>query len=559
LALGSTTVSKKPAGPDDDQLDAEEISDVIDDYAATTLEGALIEDEISTLASLVDRLGKLRESKAYKLLDALKEVFRAHPDEKVLVFTTFKETQSFLRQVLEGNGHTVSVFHGSLSIDEKEDAVRAFRTKNQVLISTEAGGEGRNFQFCHIVVNYDLPWNPMKVEQRIGRVDRIGQRRTVQIWNLACKGTIERRVLDVLETRIGLFEESVGSLEPILGTLEDDIVELVMTKLAHLADEGRKFEIDLEQRVREARETERQFADFALDRASFRRDIVNQLLEQKSLATNDDLQRYVSATLSHVGGTVNAHSDGGQVITLSPQAAARLRLRGSTVRGCFDPQEALRFEELQFFAFGNPLIKTLLDLPVDEGVTVAARRDPRLGGGTWVEAWYEIEAIDVRPSGRFLRHLVGPDLQVHSTQVTQLPPLGDRLIEPPAVPNWAEAALRASELRYHDEYGRVREEARSTLALRQEEERVRALRIFEYRQQRLRAIIADEQHWIARAELGTNERDKRILPARRGKLDKRREALERLRSDFADQIAVIDKQEPRTVARMLAAGLVVGG
>jgi hypothetical protein len=143
--------------------------------------------------------------------------------------------------------------------------------------------------------------------------------------------------------------------------------------------------------------------------------------------------------------------------------------------------------------------------------------------------------------------------------VTQLPPLGDRLIEPPAVPNWAEAALRASELRYHDEYGRVREEARSTLALRQEEERVRALRIFEYRQQRLRAIIADEQHWIARAELGTNERDKRILPARRGKLDKRREALERLRSDFADQIAVIDKQEPRTVARMLAAGLVVGG
>ncbi len=162
-----------------------------------------------------------------------------------------------------------------------------------MLISTEAGGEGRNFQFCHIVVNYDLPWNPMKVEQRIGRVDRIGQRRTVQIWNLACKGTIEERVLDVLDTRIGLFEESVGSLEPILGTLEDDIVELVMTKLPHLADEGRRFEIDLEQRVREAKETERRFADFALDRASFRRDIVNQLLEQKSLATNDDLQTYV--------------------------------------------------------------------------------------------------------------------------------------------------------------------------------------------------------------------------------------------------------------------------
>lgn len=558
MALGSTTGARKPAGPDDDQLDAEEMSDVIDEYASTTLEGALIEEEISTLASLVERLGRLRESKAYKLLSALTEVFRAHPDEKVIVFTTFKESQSFLREVLESNGYTVSVFHGSLSIDEKEEAVRAFRTKNQVLISTEAGGEGRNFQFCHIVVNYDLPWNPMKVEQRIGRVDRIGQRRTVQIWNLACKGTVEERVLDVLDTRIGLFEESVGSLEPILGTLEDDIVELVMTKLAHLADEGRKFEIDLEQKVREARETERQFADFALDRASFRRDIVNQLLEQKSLATHEDLREYVAATLSYVGGTIHAHSEGGQVITLSPRASVRLRLRGPTVRGCFDPEEALRFEELQFFAFGNALVQRLLALPVEEGATVAARRDPGLGAGTWVEAWYELEASDVRPSGRFLHHLVGEDLRVRSTQVSRLPALGERLVDSPEVPDWAGAALKASQAQYHDEYGRLRQEARSTLALRQEEERVRAGRIFEYRQQRLRALIAEEQHWITRAELGTNERDKRILPARRGKLDKRREDLERLRSDYADQVASIDGQEPRTVARMLAAGLVVG-
>ncbi len=103
---------RKEAGPDDDQLDAEEISDVIDEYAATTLEGALIEDDLD-----VDVLGRppreAPQSKAYKLLHALKEVFRAHPDEKVIVFTTFKETPSFLRQVLEGNGHTVSVFHGS--------------------------------------------------------------------------------------------------------------------------------------------------------------------------------------------------------------------------------------------------------------------------------------------------------------------------------------------------------------------------------------------------------------------------------------------------------------
>ena len=107
-----------------------------------------------------------------------------------------------------------------MSIDEKEAAIRAFRGTAQILISTEAGGEGRNLQFAHRIINYDLPWNPMKVEQRIGRLDRIGQKHPVFIYNLACEGTVEDHVLDVLDTRIRLFTESVGSLDPILGDVE---------------------------------------------------------------------------------------------------------------------------------------------------------------------------------------------------------------------------------------------------------------------------------------------------------------------------------------------------
>ena len=97
----------------------------------------------------------------------------------------------------------------------------------QILISTEAGGEGRNFQFCHVLVNYDLPWNPMRVEQRIGRVDRIGQDHPVIICNLWVKGTVEERVLDVLEHRIRLFEETVGGLDPILGDTETEIRKIL--------------------------------------------------------------------------------------------------------------------------------------------------------------------------------------------------------------------------------------------------------------------------------------------------------------------------------------------
>src|SRR5690606_35686176 len=119
-------------------------------------------------------------------------------------------------------------FNGKMDLEEKERAVRKFRGPAQVMVTTEAGGEGRNFQFAHIMVNYDLPWNPMVVEQRIGRLDRIGQKKEVVIYNLACEGTVEDRVLEVLDKRINLFEESVGSLDPILGEVEHDIEQLVM-------------------------------------------------------------------------------------------------------------------------------------------------------------------------------------------------------------------------------------------------------------------------------------------------------------------------------------------
>lgn len=560
-ALKAKTSQVTPAGakvvpPDDDALDAEEMSDVIDAYAATVLDGALLQEEIDTLTGLVSRLGQIQESKAFELLEALDHLFKAHPDEKVLIFTGFKETQSFLRRVLEGNGHSVSIFNGSLSLDEKEDAVRAFRTKHRVLISTEAGGEGRNFQFCHILLNYDLPWNPMKVEQRIGRVDRIGQSRTVQIWNLACRDTVEERILGVLEHRIGLFEESVGSLDPILGTIEEDIVSLVMSKISHLADEGERFELDLEQKVRKARETEKQLADFALDRASFRRDIVNDLFQAHSLATHSDLESYARSVLAREGGALHPHSEGGMVITLSPQAKQHLRLKDSTIRGCFDPQEALRYEELQFFAFGNPLVETLLDAGTAAGSAATARRGPAPAPGTWIEAWYELEANDVRARGSFLRHVIGPDLQVHSSVVVEMPDMGER-IEPPGLPGWSADALRVSRERYQDEYLQLRDEAKSTLSERQSEERARVQRIFDYRQERMARIVADELGWIERAEAGTNEREKRVLPARRGKLEKRREALHSLREAFAADIARIDAQEPVVQGRFLAAGVVV--
>lgn len=153
--------------------------------------------------------------------DAVAEILLRH-GEKTVIFTRFHETQLFLIDYLEGRNFTVSAFHGGLTRLEKEEQIRLFAGGNQVLVSSEAGGEGRNMQFCRNLINYDLPWNPMKIEQRIGRIHRLGQEQDVQIYNLSASGTAESHVLALLDKKINLFELVVGEVDMILGNLEDE-------------------------------------------------------------------------------------------------------------------------------------------------------------------------------------------------------------------------------------------------------------------------------------------------------------------------------------------------
>ena len=115
------------------------------------------------------------------------------------------------------------MFHGSLARDEKERAIARFKDEAQILISTEAGGEGRNMQFCNILINYDLPWSPLKIEQRIGRLHRFGQADDVYIYNFSTKDTVAERVLEILERKLRLFEESIGAPDVLLGQIEDEL------------------------------------------------------------------------------------------------------------------------------------------------------------------------------------------------------------------------------------------------------------------------------------------------------------------------------------------------
>ena len=147
------------------------------------------------------------------------------PSLKVLVFTEFVPTQAMLSDYLTARGYPVVCLNGSMDLEERKEVQRAFANEAQVLVSTDAGGEGLNLQFCHVVINYDLPWNPMKLEQRIGRVDRIGQAHVVRAVNFSLEGTVELRVREVLEEKLQkiLDEFGVDKLSDVLDSEEGDV------------------------------------------------------------------------------------------------------------------------------------------------------------------------------------------------------------------------------------------------------------------------------------------------------------------------------------------------
>jgi SNF2 family DNA or RNA helicase len=152
--------------------------------------------------------------------DKLLELLAQGRGEKVLVFANFQRTLEHIQRLLGAAGMAFVTFSGAESDRQKDEAVEAFRRQVPVMLCSESGGEGRNLQFANTLINYDLPWNPMKIEQRVGRIHRIGQTREVFIFNLCTAGSLEARLLDLLTEKIRMFELVVGEVGSILGNLE---------------------------------------------------------------------------------------------------------------------------------------------------------------------------------------------------------------------------------------------------------------------------------------------------------------------------------------------------
>lgn len=195
------------------------------------------------IGHLIQLIRNVRQNtKANKMVELIKNI-----NDKVIVFTSYRATQDVLQKILHENGVSSVLFRGGFGRSKKDWMTDLFEKKAQVLIATEAGGEGINLQFCHHIINYDLPWNPMRVEQRIGRVHRLGQKRDVHIYNLTTKGTVEAHILKLLYEKINLFEMVIGELDAILGKLNlGHSLEENLTEIIFQSDSQREMEIKLE-------------------------------------------------------------------------------------------------------------------------------------------------------------------------------------------------------------------------------------------------------------------------------------------------------------------------
>lgn len=505
-----------------------------------------IDAEVAELRALAERARAIQDTKLDVLERELDALFTAQENQKVLIFTQYLGTLEMIRERLASK-FSVATFHGGLTRQEKEDAHRHFKTHAQVMISSEAGGEGRNFQFCHILFNYDLPWNPMRIEQRIGRLDRVGQKRNVLIYNFGVRETLDERILDVLEHRIRVFSESVGALEPILGEIEERIKRIVLQDATTALSEFRKYELDLDERLRRARRRDEQMRDFVMDARSFRRDEVERLLhEHEPLARPEDLRDFCREALSLYPTSQIAENDGVFTFTLPGVLLQRDRNLRDVYRGTFDFRIALEDERLDFFAFGHPLIELLVELATEDGaVAPVAMFENDEGAGFVVD--YLVRFSGVRDREHFVSiPVLGHSAAVHKPR------------------QWSDAEVGPLDEAVRRE---LENEARAAID-REVDERFRAFcgendQVFEAEKARLEKRFAFQARFfahrververqIARLEAYGSEAERQIIPALRGRLeqDQRRiAAVAEERQAALEELA--RRREPSVSSRVL--------
>jgi superfamily II DNA or RNA helicase len=307
------------------------------------------------LARETERQGT--DAKAEALLELIYKLQQEEndPQLKVLVFTEFVPTQAMLAAFLESRGFSVALLNGGMDLDARTRAQQAFARDVRVLVSTDAGGEGLNLQFCHVIVNFDMPWNPMRLEQRIGRVDRIGQPHVVRAINFVLEDTVEHRVREVLEAKLAVIAQEFG-VDKAADVMDSVEVEPIFDELfVHGLQDPSSIEKECDAVINQVREKV----------AASRKD-TDLLTEDHALEADDArkwrdhpaqywLERAITAGLPARGGAAEKVGEAWRVKWADGSESPRV---------CFDARTAEQNPEMEWITLEDPRARAVIsELP----------------------------------------------------------------------------------------------------------------------------------------------------------------------------------------------------
>jgi hypothetical protein len=386
-------------GEEDEELFDERYEGEHEEEAVLRDDRTILKDELKMLAGLL-AMNVRRDKKSDELLgliDHIEQESRRGPEEKVLIFTEYRGTQGYLVGELEkkyGRGSVV-VIHGNMKLERREESQqdiesvwapfakegalaaattkrtsqRLFRDHPKVrfLVSTEAGGEGINLQFCHICVNYDIPWNPMRVEQRVGRIYRFGQTKVVQVYHFFNRGTIEEKVQSYFENRL---ERAAAAIAKVTGEDAEEIKGALNGQLESEIDPAAIYQrVMVEGNLN--KETQQEIAE-AVQRAKRAYEVATQSLfkdvssysfdnYRRELATDltlDDLQAFTERFLAKHRRQLKRKGPYQEFLVPDVLKPAGLPERFQTAT--FDRQTAIEHTEAEFLAMGHPFVDAML-------------------------------------------------------------------------------------------------------------------------------------------------------------------------------------------------------
>ena len=338
------------------------------------------------------------DSKYVAFFDAIREAVEGGTaiDGKILVFSFFRKTIEHLarklgQEVIGGRPIRVSILYGGTSQEDRHKIVEAFRNEQgpHVVLASEVAAEGLDFEFANVMVNYDLPWNPMRVEQRIGRLDRYGQKaRTIHIVNFSVEDTIEERILERLYTRIGIFEAAIGDLETILGGEIETLTKGLLRRDLTVEEEAGLIDQAAENIVRRKEELEsfEEESQALLGQDEVFSDQFERLKRDQRFVGPAEIRNFVTVALKarHPRARIRSGEDGVVRIVVPADGGLREMLSNYLQRHLdrtgrkawravdrarpggewavtFEPQTANAHRDLDFVTLQHPLVGALLD------------------------------------------------------------------------------------------------------------------------------------------------------------------------------------------------------